>query len=277
MNGTIPTLVVPTIETTGDDVDTRYRSLRDTVTICEFLDQARSANTSRTLSDKPAPALGPATIEGKSLSDTVIELVHLPTVDPNFVALAAKDSEELKAKAAHAPGQSLTDRRTALHTYLAEAKKQASESSVSSAKDGGLTYEQKLVQFLEEKVKSNDQIWELYNGKAGSEREKAFFEISAKTWSESLPGTFAKLDSLIKGPYILGDQVSLADLHVVSWITRLVSIAGGKPDASGISSLETASGKPIGEKLRKFWELWVERDSFQQVLVPACSAFAEMR
>ena len=28
--GTIPTLVVPTYETTGEDVDTRYRSLRDT-------------------------------------------------------------------------------------------------------------------------------------------------------------------------------------------------------------------------------------------------------
>ena len=29
--GTIPTLVVPTIETTGPEVTTKYRSLRDTM------------------------------------------------------------------------------------------------------------------------------------------------------------------------------------------------------------------------------------------------------
>jgi hypothetical protein len=29
--GTVPTLVVPTLETTGSEVDTRFRSLRDTV------------------------------------------------------------------------------------------------------------------------------------------------------------------------------------------------------------------------------------------------------
>lgn len=34
MNGTIPTLVVPTYETTGQEVDTRFRSLRDTIVSC---------------------------------------------------------------------------------------------------------------------------------------------------------------------------------------------------------------------------------------------------
>lgn len=29
--GTVPTLVVPTLETTGTEVDTRFRSLRDTI------------------------------------------------------------------------------------------------------------------------------------------------------------------------------------------------------------------------------------------------------
>ena len=31
MNGTVPTLVVPMLETTTSDVDSRYRSLRDTI------------------------------------------------------------------------------------------------------------------------------------------------------------------------------------------------------------------------------------------------------
>lgn len=79
--GTIPTLAVPMIETTGPGVDTRFRTLRDTIvspeqrlvirylthqqTICDFLDQARSSHSSRTVSDRPAPTLAPATIEGE--------------------------------------------------------------------------------------------------------------------------------------------------------------------------------------------------------------------
>jgi len=83
MNGTVPTLVVPMLETTGPESDSRYRSLRDTIvclpqnelgrhdkyadmfqTICDFLDSARGSHTQNTTSERPAPALAPATIEG---------------------------------------------------------------------------------------------------------------------------------------------------------------------------------------------------------------------
>jgi hypothetical protein len=85
MNGTVPTLVVPMLETTGPESDSRYRSLRDTIvsgttltielgrlgvyadvlqTICDFLDSARGSHTQNTTSGRPAPALAPATIEG---------------------------------------------------------------------------------------------------------------------------------------------------------------------------------------------------------------------
>jgi len=85
MNGTVPTLVVPMLETTGPESDSRYRSLRDTIvsspillgarttsgaipdlaqTICDFLDTARGSHTQNTTSGRPAPALAPATIEG---------------------------------------------------------------------------------------------------------------------------------------------------------------------------------------------------------------------
>ncbi|WWD20307.1 hypothetical protein CI109_104783 [Kwoniella shandongensis] len=274
---TIPTLVVPTIETTGSGVDTRYRSLRDTVTICDFLDQARSASSGHLHSEKPAPTLAPATIEGKALSDNIIAVIHQTTVDPNFVALSARDKKELADKGADGPGRALTLRRAALRRYLEEAKQAASENSIAP-KDGGLSYEQKVVKFIEDKLQSNEHIWALYNGQAGEENEKAFFDISTKTWLEALPEAFSKLESTIKGPYALGDQVSLADLHAISWLTRLVSIAGGKPDASGLDTLEPYVGKDtLGPKLRKFWDVWVDRESFKKVLVPATAAFAEMR
>jgi hypothetical protein len=78
------------IETTGPGVDTRFRTLRDTIvssehqrlvrmrclthqqTICDFLDQARSSHSSRTVSDRPAPTLAPATIEGERLGTDLV-------------------------------------------------------------------------------------------------------------------------------------------------------------------------------------------------------------
>ncbi|KAK8849678.1 hypothetical protein IAR55_005013 [Kwoniella newhampshirensis] len=277
MNGTIPTLVVPTIETTGSGVDTRYRSLRDTVTICDFLDHARSSSSASLHTDKPAPTLAPATIEGKALSDAIVAIIHQTTVDPNFVALSARDKKELANKAADGPGRSLSLRREALRRYLEEAKQAATENTVAP-KDGGLTYEQKIVNFIEDKLQSNEHIWSLYNGQAGEENEKAFFDISTQTWTEALPDAFSKLETAIRGPYALGDQVSLADLHAISWLTRLVSIAGGEADATGLDTLEPYVGKgTLGPKLRKFWDVWVERESYKKVLVPATAAFAHMR
>lgn len=276
INGTVPTLIVPTLETIGAGVNTKYRSLRDTVSICAFLDQARSSHTANTSSDKPAPTLAPATIDGKALSDSVIELVHHPAVDPNFLSLSAVDNEDLGRKSRSGPGKSLADRRNALQNYLAEARKGASETSVSP-KNGSLIFEQKIVQFLEEKLKSSEEVWQLYHGQSGEEKLKQFFDISIKTWTERLPEVCAKLEEMMEEPYFLGDQISLADLHVISWLARLVSIADGSLTKDGLNALEAKTGKPLGDKLRNFWNLWTERESFQKVLVPASSAFREMK
>ncbi|WWC73698.1 uncharacterized protein I206_107670 [Kwoniella pini CBS 10737] len=245
LNGTIPTLVVPTLETTGNDVDTKYRSLRDTII-------------------------------GKGISDEIINLIHLYTVDPNFVALAVRDEAELKQKATRPPGKSLAQRRQALRQYLDEAKQAVANSAVVP-KEGSSTWEQKTVNFLEEKFKSNEQIWELYNGQSGDDKKEQFFEVCRKTWTESLPNAFSRLEGLIKGPFALGDQISLADLHAISWLTRLVTIAGGPPDASGIDSLiPHMSGYKFGPKVREFWSEWVQRESFKLVLVPVSGDFEKM-
>lgn len=264
-NGTIPTLVVPTYETTGEDVDTRYRSLRDTTSIVHFLDQARSAGSSNTTSDRPAPALAPATIEGKSTNDQVIQLVHLPEVDPNFLNMSARSPEELKHKASTQPGSILTARREHIRAYIAEAK--------SAAEKGG-SFEKKLVPFLEDKAQANESLWSVYNGQAGEEKEKAFFAASSKVWNEELPKAFEKLEGLVAGPFTLGDQISLADLHLISWLTRLITVAGGKATTEGLDKLEAQVGsKKFGPKIRAFWSAWLERESFNKVLVPSCDAF----
>ncbi|RXK35185.1 hypothetical protein M231_07556 [Tremella mesenterica] len=265
MHGTVPTLVVPMLETTGAEVASRYRSLRDTISICEFLDQARSPHTHNTTSDRPAPVLSPATIEGKSVSDSLIALCHLPSVDPNFLVIACQSPEELRTKAAGSQGAMLSARHDALQTYLKEAKQIAADSPLSSSKDKGLTYEQKTVVFLEEKATANEVVWEIYNGKAGEEREKAFFVASKKVWTHGIPDVLRKMESYIRGPYLLGDQVCLADLHVIAWLSRIIELSGGTKTASGIEALESLTGHKVGPKMKAFWALWIERPSFKSM------------
>ncbi|WRT69693.1 uncharacterized protein IL334_006683 [Kwoniella shivajii] len=274
---TVPTLVVPTLETTGADVDTRYRSLRDTISICDFLDHARSSSTGHVQhQDKPAPTLAPATIEGKGISDSIINLIHTYTVDPNFLALSARNEAELKEKVAGPQGKALNLRREALQGYLKEAKQAVADSAIAP-KEGTMSWEQKTVKFLEEKINSNEQIWEIYHGKGDMERQQQFFGVSRESWTRNLLDTMNELESLFKGPYVLGDQVSLADLHCISWLTRIVHVAGGTANAAGLESISPyMGGYTFGPKMRKFWEEWVERDSFKKVLVPASKAFGTL-
>jgi hypothetical protein len=232
---------------------------------------------------------------GKATNDQIIQLVHQPEVDPNFLNLSARTSEELKHKASSVPGMILDARREHLRAYIAEAK--------AAAEKGG-SFEKKLVPFLEDKAQSNEALWTVYNGQAGEEKERAFFAASTKVWAEELPKAFDTLEGLLTGPYTLGDQIvslvhstcdvsgpgiqlaesrmcgnpthtqSLADLHLISWLTRIVTVAGGKPQTEGLDELESQIGsKKIGAKIRAFFDAWLERDSFKKVLVPSCDAF----
>lgn len=266
-NGTIPTLVVPTMETIGDEVDTRYRSLKDTAAICNFLDQSRTAGSQNTTSDKPAPALAPATIEGKATSDDIIRLVHQPTVDPNFLNMSARDAAELKKKASSTPGSMLSARRAALERHIKEAQ---------SLSENGNPLDRKLLPFLQAKAQANQSLWEVYNGEGSDDKREEFYQVSKTIWTEQIPAALEQIETAIKGPFVLGDQVSLADLHLISWLTRLVTVSLGEPTVKGIDSLEKQfEGKKIGPQIRGFWAAWLERESFQKVLLPNYDSFVE--
>ncbi|KAL7425112.1 hypothetical protein Q5752_000800 [Cryptotrichosporon argae] len=275
-HGSIPTLVVPMLETTGPETETRFRSLKDTISICEFLDKARTPSSPTVLQGRPAPILAPATIEGKIKSDQLIELVHIPAIDPNFLALTARDEDELKRKAAANQDQFLSTRREAIERYLAEAR--SATKSDGAAVAG--SWETSVVAFLESKQNDTNDMWEIYHGSAGQERKKQFFEASKRSWEEQLPHVFARIEEEFEGPFLLGDQLCLADLHLIALLTRIVTIAGGQGDAQGINTIEPhLGGAQIGAKLRAFWEAWIERNSFKKVyptiLIPAVRATNE--
>lgn len=149
------------------------------------------------------------------MSDTMIALVHLPLVDPNFLHLSARSNEELASKAKSAQGQYLSQRQEALEKYVREAR-EIGANTVGGAEvvEGKApTYEQKMVKFLEEKLVANGLLLEVYKAPEGDDKREAFIRASNTAWTESVPDVLQKLDKHLKGPFALGD-------HVVSLSTR---------------------------------------------------------
>ncbi|KAH7345435.1 hypothetical protein B0J17DRAFT_764098 [Rhizoctonia solani] len=260
--GTIPTLVAPLSTTLDASSETKYRALTDTVSVLDFLDKSRSnLSKTHTTSQKPAPSLSPATVEASGLSKTLIDLVHAPEVDPNFLLLTVKDESELKEKSDGFIGKTyILGRAKAMEEYL------ATEDLIP-----------KIQKILEEKKAEQAPLVELFSGKASEEAKKAFFAKSKEAWEVALPKALATLESSIVGPYTLGDQLSLADLHVGVWLARIVQLPAGDAatDAKKWPELLSTLAKPIastefkvGPKVTAFWNEIIARDAFKKVYPP---------
>jgi hypothetical protein len=126
--------------------------------------------------------------------------------------MAAQNADELKLKAGGAQGASLKARSEALSGFLKEAQQTASSAPQSDGSKGP-SYEQRQVQFLEDKLSANRMLLDMYHGQTGPEGQKAFFEASTKSWQEGVPEVLNKLEETIKGLYVLGDQVVSYQQH----------------------------------------------------------------
>lgn len=256
--GTVPTLVAPLANTLDAASETKYRALTDTVSVLDFLDKSRSnLSKTHTTSQKPAPSLSPATVDASGLSTTLIKLVHADENDPNFLIVACKDEAELKEKAAGFVGQTyILGRAKAMDEYL------ATEDLIPKIKG-----------ILEEKKKAMDPLIALYTGKASDEFKKGFFAKSKEAWEVALPKAFAELESSIVGPYTLGDQLSLADLHVGVWLARLVQLTSGPaatdpkkwPEALATLAKPIGGDFKVGPKVTAFWNEIIAREAFKKV------------
>ncbi|CDS00306.1 uncharacterized protein SPSC_00789 [Sporisorium scitamineum] len=272
--GTVPTLVVPLFETTSAEVATKFRAINDTKAILEFLDKSRTQNTLPADSDAataPAPILAPATIEGKAVSDEIIALVHDASVDPNFLLLGARNEAEFDQGKSGLPGTFVTNRYNA----LVQHQKSLSEGSATVAFDGSANpkssaIHENLKKWYADKLESQSLLTKAYV-QNDTQAIQQLIQMTNATW-KAVGETLATLEAKVQGPFALGDQLSLADLHVVPWLARIAAIAGGLQQHQGEAGpldqvdgvLAGVDGK-VGDKIRALWTAFSERPSFKTV------------
>ncbi|KAG9121410.1 hypothetical protein FRC07_002644 [Ceratobasidium sp. 392] len=258
---TVPTLVAPLSNTLDAASATKYRALTDTKSVLEFLDKSRSAlSKTHTTSQKPAPSLTPATIEASSLSKLLIDLVHADENDPNFLQIAAKNETERKTKADGFLGKIfVAGRAKAMDEYLAQ------EDLIP-----------KIKTILEEKKKAAAILNAVYDGSASQAEKNAFFTKSKEAWEVAVPKALAELESKMVGPLTLGDQLSLADIHVGVWLAKVLALVAGKdgtdptkwadiPSSPGLAEAVGSKDFKLGPKLTAFWTEIITRDGFKKV------------
>lgn len=72
------------------------------------------------------------------------------------------------------------------------------------------------------------------------------------------------------GPYLLGGQLSLVDLHVGAWLARILAVSEGLAGngAKGLEALQSMvaqDGGNVGPRVKAYWEALMGRPSFQEV------------
>ncbi|GAK66643.1 uncharacterized protein PAN0_014d4866 [Moesziomyces antarcticus] len=269
--GTVPALVVPLLETTSAEVDTKFRAITDTKLILEFLDKSRSQNTLAANADSaaaPAPILAPATIEGKALSDELIALVHEPSVDPNFLLLGIRSEAELQKAKQGLPGTFVANR----HAALVAHQKALENSASTTAFDGSTNpkssaVHENLKKWYADKISSQALLTGAYVG-GDKDAVAQLVKLTNDAW-QNVAKCIEKLETKLTGPYALGDQISLADLHIVPWLARIAAVAQGvKPASDPIASIDAVIAEynvKVGQKITAFWQAFSERPSFQAV------------
>ncbi|KAF5355672.1 hypothetical protein D9756_003746 [Leucocoprinus leucothites] len=283
---TVPTLVVPLQKTLSEDVESRYKAITeskvgaerddmsDTVlrqgqAIAEFLDKSRSARSrTNTTSDAPAPMLTPATIAFLEKSNDIIDILHSEAADPsNLWYFNARDIETLRKHSVDVLPV-LKGRATALTQLLDEAaseKIHASEKTKQfwTGKKAGVDA---LLDVFLLANKANDELSE-----SEATKRAAYFTAATNNWTE-IKKVLQKLDKAVVGPYALGDQISIADLHLSAWLARIASLVDGSAGDDG-KTIVKKLGNAIGEetveerrtKIGTFWDEVRERESWKKV------------
>jgi len=266
-NGTVPCLVVPLEKSLAAGIENKYKALTESTAIAEFLDKSRSTTSkTHTISTAPSPALSPATMASAITSNTIIALLHSPELAVIKFVTSARNVEELRKKASGPAGATVKVRTETLQHYL---------------ETQGPTANIKVKEMWTTRLALYKPIYDLF---AAAPKEESELTVEQKTardewfsqsdarWEGEVKRLLATLEKEIIGPYTLGDQLSLADLHLAPFITRLVTLSGGDGSKSGIDSIakhasSSAAGGhlTIGPKVREYWEAIIERESWKKI------------
>lgn len=264
---TVPTLVVPLEKTLSEEVDSRYKALTDAKTIVEFLDKSRSPlSRTHTTSTAPAPALAPATIAFATKSNTIIEqLLYSDHGNPNHLLYYAAVDEPALRILAEKLAPFLQGREQALNQYISEAESNVIRVSekVKTLWRSKREETERLLNVFSKADKSKDEL-----DTDSRQKRDEYLATACDAWEVGLKIALQSLSNEIMGPYVLGDHLSLSDLHLAGWLSRIFMLVGVEVNEDGKTAAFKLSSRiksEVSEKVVVFWDTIKERNSWKKV------------
>jgi len=209
----------------------------------EFLDKSRSViSRTHTTSSAPAPALTPATIALSSTAANIIQILHSDDIDPNTLLYYNATSLPALRVAAQGLVPFLTSRRDALIGFIT-----ASQNAQVSASE-------KTRKLWETRKSQTEVLLAVYSAASKEDSElnahdkaarSEFIRASGEYWHSHLKKAFLVLNKEMIGPFALGEQFSIADLHLAPWLARIAFLTGCSASESGdsvVAKLEARIG-----------------------------------
>jgi len=258
---------VPLENTLSEEVESRYKAITDSKTIVEFLDKSRSMRSAtRTTSTAPAPSLTPATIEFTDVSNQIIALLHSDVADPNHLLYVNAHDERSLRELAKIVLPGIIGKRAALEKHL------------SDAEAGRLHVTDKVVKLWNEGKAEQDKWYAVLSeaetptlklAPEGKHRREEFFSMAAKAWGQDLKAVILKLSKEIRGPFVLGDQFSISDVHLIAWLARVLHLSGATVEDDGPSAVNKLAHRleldgELG-RVGEYWEAARGRGGWQRV------------
>ncbi|KAL8920853.1 MAG: hypothetical protein Q9208_006025 [Pyrenodesmia sp. 3 TL-2023] len=228
-NGTVPSLKAPSLN----------EPLVDTREILEFLDRYRPSTR--------GPDLIPVNAQDKAAAQALIELVHSHDLETGLILSGCLDNADIDQMKSSPLFNYLAARQSALEKYVAADPANA---------------------FYATRFKDNGALHKHFTDASKTADREAFFSETAAGYRKFADG-LETLERQIRLPYAVGDHVTVADLHIVPWLSHTLW-ALGTTDPTDFSKLEqrvrrTVPDFQIGPKTRRWWTNFGERDSFREV------------
>lgn len=203
--------------------------------------------------------------------------------------MGSRSESELLSNAKGLQGTFCSNRQAALLKYQQEITSSSEEALKNgSSNPRSISTSQNLLGWYSSKITELQPLTDAYSSASQGQVSEFGQGLVLKTkahW-KSVFETLVKLNSLITGPFALGDQVSLADVHLMAWFARLLAVCeglkenqeSGKKEFEALenSLLNECLGNELGNvktvvqglrdgKLRSYWDELKGRESFKAV------------
>jgi len=123
-------------------------------------------------------------------------------------------------------------------------------SYLAAAEEGKIHISEKVKTFWRAKLASHEELLRVLEPIGNEELKKQYLEKANQVWQVGLKEVLEKVNTELVGPYALGDQLSLADIHLAVWLARIAHLSGALPSDDGNSVIGKIEGL-VGTKFTK--------------------------